>query len=126
MKSISVSTQEKLNIIDSLGTLLASGIPIIEAIESLIEESKGNSLKILKTLEEDLNQGKTIAYSLSRHPKTFDPITVNLIKASEEAGTLETTLKDLTETIEKDMDFTSKVKSSLLYPSIILLVLYAY
>lgn len=126
MKSLSISNQEKLNIVDSLATLLASGIPIIEAVESLLEEAKGDSLKILKILEEDLNQGKTIAYSLTRHPKSFDPITVNLIKAAEESGTLETTLKDITESIAKDIDFIGKVRGGLIYPSIILFIMYGY
>lgn len=125
MKSLSISTSEKLNIIDSLGTLLTAGIPIIETVDSILEEAKGNSNKILQTLKEDLNQGKTIAYSLDRHPKAFDPITVNLIKAAEEAGTLETTLKDLTASIKKDMEFASNVRSSLLYPILVLIVLFA-
>ncbi|OGD82838.1 hypothetical protein A3J17_05095 [Candidatus Curtissbacteria bacterium RIFCSPLOWO2_02_FULL_40_11] len=125
MKSIPLNAQEKLNIVESLATLLASGIPIIETVESLIEESKGNSLKILQFLKEDLNQGKTISYSLARHPKAFDPITVNLLKAAEEAGTLETTLKDLTHSIKKDIDFSSTVKSSLIYPILVLVILFA-
>lgn len=125
MKSLSLSNQEKYSIIDNLATFLSSGIPILEAVDSLIEESKGNSLKILSILKEDLNQGKTISYSLARHPKAFDPITVNLIKAAEEAGTLESTLKDLKKTIQKDIEFLGSVKGSLIYPILVLIVLFA-
>src|SRR3989344_5899879 len=125
MKSLSLSSSEKLNIIENLGTLLTAGIPILEAVDSLLEETKGNTTKILETLKEDLNQGKTIAYSLTRHPKAFDPITVNLIKAAEEAGTLETALKDLTLSIKKDIDFAGKVKGSMVYPIVVLVVLFA-
>ncbi|OGD85667.1 hypothetical protein A2164_03065 [Candidatus Curtissbacteria bacterium RBG_13_35_7] len=125
MKSLSLSSQDRLNIIDTLATFLTSGIPILEAVESLSEESKGNTQQILKILMDDLNQGKTIAYSFARHPKAFDPITVNLIKAAEEAGTLETTLKDLTKSIQKDIDFLGSVKGSLLYPVLVLIVLFA-
>ena len=125
MKSLSLSSSEKLNIIENLGTLLTAGIPILEAVDSLLEETKGNTTKILETLKEDLNQGKTIAYSLTRHPKAFDPITVNLIKAAEEAGTLETALKDLTQSIKKDIDFVNIVKGSMVYPILVLIVLFA-
>jgi len=125
MKSLSLSSSEKLNIIENLGTLLTAGIPILEAVDSLLEETKGNTTKILETLKEDLNQGKTIAYSLTRHPKAFDPITVNLIKAAEEAGTLETALKDLTQSIKKDIDFANQVKGSMVYPILVLIVLLA-
>ena len=119
-----LSTQDKLYLISNLATLLSSGIPILEAIDSLIPETSGNSRKILKTLRQDMNQGQTISQSFSRYPKAFDPITVNLIKAAEEAGTLETILKDLVKTIKKDIDFINKVKSALTYPILVLIILF--
>ena len=119
-----LSTQDKLYLISNLATLLSSGIPILEAIDSLIPETSGNSRKILKTLRQDMNQGQTISQSFSRFPKAFDPITVNLIKAAEEAGTLETILKDLVKTIKKDIDFINKVKSALTYPILVLIILF--
>lgn len=121
--SATISSQDRLNLTSSLATMLTSGIDILEAVESLIGESKGNLLKILKSLKEDLNQGKTVSESFSRFPKAFDPITINLIKAAEETGTLDLTLKDLTETIKKDMDFVSKVKGALAYPILVVIVL---
>ena len=121
--SASITSQDRLNLVSNLATLLSSGIPILEAVDSLIGESKGNLLKILKSLKEDLNQGKTVSESFAHFPKAFDPITVNLIKAAEEAGTLDTTLKDLTESIKKDMDFMSKVEGALAYPILVVIVL---
>ena len=121
---VSLSISDKLYLISNLATLLSSGIPILEAIDSLIPETSGNSRKILKTLRQDMNQGQTISQSFSRYPKAFDPITVNLIKAAEEAGTLETILKDLVKTIKKDIDFINKVKSALTYPILVLIILF--
>ena len=120
---VSLPTQDKLTLISSLSTFIASGIPILEAVESQIEETSGNSKKILKQLKEDLNQGKSISDSFARSPGAFDPTTVNLIKAAEEAGTLETTLKDLTQSIKKDIEFAGKVKSALAYPILVVIVL---
>src|SRR3989344_4797066 len=94
-KSAHISTQERLYLISNLGTLIAAGIPIIEAIDSLLDEAKGQTKKVLQLLKVDLNQGKTIAESFARAPNAFDTVTINLIKAAEEAGTLETTLKDI-------------------------------
>ena len=116
---------EKLTLITSLSTFISSGIPILEAVESLIEDSSGNSKKILQQLREDLNQGKSIAESFARFPKSFDPTTINLIKAAEEAGTLETSLKDLVQSIKKDVEFIGKVKSALTYPILVVIVLLA-
>lgn len=121
--SVHISSSEKLYLISNLGTLIASGIPIVEAVDSLIGDSKGQSKKVLLLLKEDLNQGKTIAESFARSPGAFDPVTVNLIKAAEEAGTLETTLKDISASIAKDLEFSSKVKSALAYPVLVVVVL---
>src|SRR3990167_7790578 len=100
--NVSLSTQEKLSLITGLSTLIASGIPILEAVESLIEESKDNSKKILLQLKEDLNQGKSISESLARFPKSFDPTTINLIK---------------------DAEFMGQVRSALAYPILVVIVL---
>ena len=125
MSSITLTNQDRLNFVSSLSTLIASGIPIMEAVDSQIEESNGNLLKILKKLKEDLSQGKTISDSLSNSPKAFDPITVNLIAAAEESGNLDVTLKNLAQNIRADMEFLSHVKGALAYPVLIVIVLSA-
>lgn len=124
MKSVNLSSQERLSLVSDLATLISSGIPILEAVESLISESKGNLLKILKILKEDLNQGKSVSESFARSPKAFDAVTVNLIKASEEAGTLDTTLRDLAQNIRDDAEFSNKVKAATAYPLLVLIVLF--
>jgi type II secretory pathway component PulF len=124
-KSAHISTQERLYLISNLGTLIAAGIPIIETIDSLLSEAKGQTKKVLQLLREDLNQGRTIAESFAKSPNAFDPVTVNLIKAAEEAGTLETTLKDISMSIAKDIEFSGKVKSALAYPVLVMVVLVA-
>ena len=121
--SAHLSGQERLYLISNLGTLISSGIPILEAIDSLLSEAKGQTKKILEILKADLNQGKTIADSFSKSPSAFDPVTVNLIRASEEAGTLETTLKDISTSIVKVWDFTAKVRSALTSPFLVVIVM---
>src|SRR4030042_3147405 len=121
--SIKLSSYNKLYLISNLATLISSGIPILESVESLITEAKGSSKKVLEILKEDLNQGKTIAQSFARSPDAFDKVSINLIKASEESGTLETTLKDLTSSIKKDIDFSNKIKGALTYPILVIIVL---
>lgn len=119
---IRLSTNEKITLISNLATMLAAGIPILEAVSSLLEDAKGNQKKILDTLIDDLKQGKQINFSLSKFPKTFNPVTVNLVKASEEAGTLDTTLKDLATSIREEAEFADKVKSAMTYPLFIMVV----
>jgi type II secretory pathway component PulF len=105
--------------------MLSAGIPILETMEALMEGSKGNQAKLFTAIREDLVQGKHLYEAMAKFPQAFDLVTVNIIKASEEAGTLETTLKDIRVEIKKDMEFNDRVKSALTYPIIIMCVFLA-
>lgn len=121
-KNLSLSTSEKIGLISNLNTMLSAGIPILETVDSLLDGAKGNQKKLLEVLRDDLTQGRHVYESFAKFPRVFDKVTINLLKASEEAGTLEITLKDLKGSIQKDAEFTDKVKSALFYPMIILIV----
>lgn len=121
-ENVTLKASETLGLVGSLATMLSAGIPILEVVNSLREDAKGGQKKILDTMLEDLMQGKHIYLTLSKFPRVFDKVTVNVIKASEEAGTLDITLKDLRLTIQKEIEFTDKVKSALMYPAFILVV----
>ncbi len=120
--NIRLSTNEKVGLIKNLHTMLAAGIPILEAVESLLEDSKGNSKTILLALKADLNQGKHFYFTFDKFPKVFDKVTVSIIKTAEEAGTLDVTLNDMTDNIRKDAEFRDKVKGAMLYPLVIMVV----
>jgi type II secretory pathway component PulF len=119
---LTLKGSEKIGLISNLSTMLSAGIPIIEAVDSILTDTKGSQKKILETLKKDLMDGKRVYSAFANFPSCFDPITVNLIKAAEEAGTLETTLHDLKDHIQRDMEFSDRVKSALIYPVIIMFV----
>ncbi len=119
---ISLSTAEKLGIISNLSTMLAAGIPIIETVDSLLEDSSGNQRKLLETLRESLMQGNHISTVFAKFPNIFDKVTINLIEAAEEAGTLDQTFADLRDNIKNEKEFNDKFKSALTYPAFILVV----
>lgn len=127
MKTLStrLPPKDKVALVSNLGTMLAAGIPILDSVDSLLEESKGNYKKVLDVLREDLKAGNHVYASFEKFPYIFNKVTVNLIKASEEAGTLETTLKDIKTNIEEEMEFTDKVRSAMMYPTFILCVFLA-
>lgn len=120
--SLRISTSEKLALVSNLATMLSAGIPILEVVDSLLEDAKGSQRKLLESLKSDLSQGNHVADALAKFPKVFDKITVNLIKASEEAGTLDVTLADLKGSIKKDAEFSDKIKGALTYPVLIFFV----
>ncbi len=120
--SLRISSTEKLALISNLATMLTAGIPILEVVDSLLEDAKGNQKKLLESLKLDLTQGNHVADAFAKFPRVFDKITVNLIKASEEAGTLDVTLIDLKSSIRKDAEFSDKIKGALTYPVLIMFV----
>ncbi len=119
---VTLSNNDKLSFIGTFSTLISAGIPILETVESLHEDAKGNTKKILELIGDDLVQGKSLHISFSKFPRVFDKVMINIIKASEEAGTLDVVLKDLKKQIQKDMEFSDNVKSALTYPIIIFVV----
>lgn len=122
IQNISISTNEKIALVSNLHTMLEAGIPILESIDSLLEDSKGSLKKVLEIVREDVSQGKRISSSFAKFPRVFDTVTVNIIKASEESGTLDVALKDLRDNITKETEFNDKIRSALIYPSVILFV----
>ncbi len=119
---MTLSSQEKLSLLSNMATMLGAGIPILEVVNSLLEDTVGHQRYLLSKLRDDLIQGKKVADSLQDFPDIFDNITINLLRASEEAGTLETTLRDLRDHTQVEMEFMDKIKFAMLYPIVILLV----
>lgn len=122
IENTSLSNNDKITLISNMGTMLSAGIPILEAVESLLDGSKGGQKIILDTLKNDLIQGKRVYMSFGKFPKVFDKVTVNIVKASEEAGTLNVTLKDIVAILKKDIEFNDKIKSAMIYPVFIMVV----
>lgn len=104
--------------------MLSAGIPILETVESILEDVKGNQRKILETLRDDVIAGKRIHTTLVKFPRVFDRVTTNVIKAAEEAGTLDVTLKDLRENIRREIEFSDRIKAALIYPVFIIVVFF--
>ncbi len=121
-KNIRLSSGEKIGLISNLSTMLSAGIPILEAVGSLLSDAKGNAKIILEELTSDLTEGKRVNTTLAKFPQVFGNVTVNLVKAGEEAGTLSEILKELKESIRKETEFSDKIKSALAYPVLIVII----
>lgn len=122
LKKVSMPTNEKISLISNISTMLAAGISIIDIVDSLLEDAKGSQKIVLETMKADINQGLRLNETFAKFPQVFDKVTVNIVKAAEEAGTLDVTLKDLKTTIKRDQEFTDKVRSAFVYPMLILIV----
>jgi len=123
-EKVKLSNSDKIGLISNLSTMLSAGIPILDAVKSMEEDSKGGTKIVLDTMMEDITQGKHIFVSLEKFPRVFDKVTVSVVKASEEAGTLEVTLKDLRESLRKQNEFNDKIRSALIYPMFIIVLFF--
>ncbi len=121
-KNITLSANEKIGLVSNLSTMLSAGIPILEAVDSLLDGAKGNQKKVLQMLYDDVSQGQHVYTSFEKFPNIFNPVTIQIIKAAEEAGTLEVSLKDIKEDIRKEAEFADKIRGAMIYPSFILCV----
>jgi type IV pilus assembly protein PilC len=116
-----VSFQDKLLFTKHLSTMVKAGIPIVDAFETLIEQSKSMYFKkVLTGIMSDLENGKTLARSLGKYPKVFDTFYISLIEIGETSGTLNENIEFLTKQLAKDYALRKKVKSAMLYPAIVL------
>lgn len=119
---INLANEDKLSLLSNIVTMLKAGIPITEAVESLQEDATGNLLLILTQLKTDLEQGKQINESFAQLTRVFDKVSINIVKAAEESGTLEKVLEDMKTTMIKDSEFKDKIKGALIYPFFVFIV----
>ncbi len=127
-KSITIGTptikRRELTVVTrQLATLLDAGLPLIRSLRTLERQSKNPSAKIvLGATADSVEGGATFAEALSQHPKTFDKLYLNMIRAGEASGALETILNRLATFMEKAARIAAKVKSAMIYPSVVMSV----
>ena len=100
-----------------LSTLLGAGITLVSALEALITQVANPLLKkIMAQIKESVNEGNSLAFSLSQHPKIFSQIYVNMVRAGEASGSLDLVLDRLAEYSEHQQALRGRVKAALAYP----------
>lgn len=119
--------KEKLTLTDKvfltkyLSLMLQVGTDLFSAIDILIEDfQSGPAKRFLLEIRSNLEQGKPFWYTFSLHPEYFSTVITNLLKAGETSGNLETTLAQVSQDLERERDLTSKIKSALIYPVLLL------
>ncbi len=103
-----------------LGTLLQAGVTLPEALAALTDQVESARFKsVLSDIAEKVNQGSSLADSMHAYPAVFPKLYVNMIRAGEASGALETVLFRLAEFLEKQLDIKNKVSSAMLYPVVL-------
>jgi len=106
-----------------LADLLDAGIPLARCMELLSRQRQFPfMIEIVESMTASLQRGESLSAALGRYPRIFSPLYVHTVKAAESSGQLPLVLNRLAQFLEADMQMQSKVKSSLLYPTIIFAV----
>ncbi len=106
-----------------LAILLDAGLPLIRSLKTLERQAKNPVIKtIIGKIAYSVEGGSTFSEALSQHPKTFDKLYLNMIRAGEAAGKLELILTRLAGFREKAAKIAGKVKSAMVYPCVVLTI----
>lgn len=102
-------------------TMMRSGVPMVQALQMIAGSNDNPSMReLVKKLAEDIEGGSGFGDALAKHPKYFDRLFVNLVRAGEQAGTLEAMLDKVATYKEKSESLKGKIKKALMYPIIVI------
>jgi type IV pilus assembly protein PilC len=106
-----------------LATLITAGLPLLRALELITKQERNPAFKaILANVAESVSQGNNLSEALQAHPKVFDRLFVNMIRAGEAGGVLDKVLDRLAKFREKAERIQKKVKSAMVYPGVVMSV----
>jgi type IV pilus assembly protein PilC len=111
------------NFTNQLAVMIKAGISIRAAIEGIVEQTENPKFKeILSQIKKDVESGKSFSDALSRHPKVFSPLYINMVKASELSGSFGHMLERIVEYLNSQLETRSMVVGAMVYPAIIFIM----
>ena len=106
-----------------LATLIDAGLPLLRGLDVLRKGEKNATLKrTLQQLADSVEAGSTFSEALAQHPKIFNRLYVNMVRAGEAGGVLDVTLGRLADFQEKAQRIKGKVISAMVYPTVVIVV----
>jgi general secretion pathway protein F len=120
----------RAEIYDSLATMMSSGLPLLDAVHTLVESRvegrsrvSGSGVRsMLVEMREQLRGGDSLAQSMQTHPSWFDPIDIAMVEAGQHGGSLPVVLSGLAERHERSSDLAHRMWGALAYPLLVMLV----
>ncbi len=118
-----VSTKDILVFTRQFSVMIDAGLPLVQALDIIGTQAENAAFKnVLLTVKSKVEAGSTFADALAEHPSAFDELFVQLVRAGEIGGILDTILQRLGAYIEKNEKLKRRVKGAMVYPAIVLTV----
>ena len=128
-REINITVFERIKLTDlaifsrQLATMVSSGMTILRALFVLEEQTEVDKLRqVIIAVRKDVEAGLSFSAALARHPKTFGPLFVSMVRAGEIGGVLEDSLNRVADQLEKEDSLRRQVRSAMVYPSVVVTV----
>jgi len=117
----SIKRKDLITFTVHLSTTLSAGIPILQSLQDLIEQSEKPRFKnIIEDVSSNIQAGSSLSEALSKHPKVFSELYVSMVKAGETTGNVDKVLNDLVAFLEWQELLALDVKQATIYPAFVL------
>ncbi|HXE74140.1 MAG TPA: type II secretion system F family protein [Candidatus Xenobia bacterium] len=119
-----VSAKEMAVFTRQLSTMIDAGLPLVQSLEILASQQENKTFqKTLTGVRAQVESGSTLANALRQYPKVFDDLYTNMVEAGEAGGILDNVLQRLAVYIEKNVKLKAAVKSALIYPTAVIVIM---
>lgn len=119
-----IKTKQKIVFSRQMSTLINAGLPLVQSLRNVADQTENKALKlVINKIIADVEGGSSFSDALSKHPRVFNNIYVNLIAAGEVSGNLDKALERIAFQQEKDAEIVSKIRGAMAYPAIVILVM---
>ncbi|MGC9968458.1 MAG: type II secretion system F family protein [Minisyncoccia bacterium] len=116
-----ITTSDKVFLTKYLALMLRVGTDLLSAVDILTADFDKPSVKnFLLEVHESLGRGQPFYQAFAKHPESFSPTFIGLVKAAETSGNLEKTFSDLSDSLEREAELRSRVRSAVVYPIVVL------
>mgnify|MGYP001565214859 CR=1 FL=1 len=115
-----VSISEIAAFTRQLSTMMNAGLSITDSLLILRSQTKGSMQKVVAQILADVEGGTSLSLAFSKHPKVFSSTYIALLKSGEAGGVMDQVLLRLADNLEKEQEFSGKVKGALIYPAIVI------
>ncbi len=120
-----ITTKDRVVFTRQLATLIGAGLPLTQSLHTVMQQTQNKQLQsVVQDIVGSVEGGKSLSDSFAQHPQVFNEVFISLIAAGELSGTLDESMQRIATQQEKDAAVASKIKGALMYPMIVLVVIF--
>jgi type IV pilus assembly protein PilC len=120
-----IKTSDKVLFSRQLSTLINAGLPLVQSLRNVVSQTQNKTLKsVINQVIADVEGGSSLSKAMGRHTNAFNTVFISMVAAGEVSGTLDKSLERLANQQEKDAEIISKVRGALVYPAVVIAVMF--